>query len=171
MGIVSFTFDDFPYSAAMAAADILNSYNIKGTFYLFPGLINQKIPGIEDEPITTREISKIASNGHEIGFHSHDHLRFTELGYVSILRQMFQGSQIKKYAGRKAVSFSYPFGCTYPKRFDLIAKLLRYKTTRGIEFGVNKLKDRYDLKSVVIYENKISPDKVESLLKTLESNE
>lgn len=171
MGIVSFTFDDFPYSAAMGAADILDFHGLKGTFYLSPGLVNQIIPGIEDHPVTKKEIIKIADKGHEIGFHSRDHLRLTELSYFNIIRQMFQGNEIKKYAGRKAVSFSYPFGCTYPKRFDLIAKLLGYKTTRGIEFGVNNVSDRYDLKSVALYENKLLYTKIEALLNSLKTDQ
>ncbi|MBA3010690.1 MAG: polysaccharide deacetylase family protein [Proteobacteria bacterium] len=171
MGIVSFTFDDFPYSAAVGAADILDAHGIKGTFYLSPGLINRIIPGIEDKPSTHAEIMKVTNKGHEIGFHSRKHLRLNELGYFDVAKQMFQGSQIKKYTGRKAVSFSYPFGCTYPKRFDMIARLLGYKTTRGIDFGVNKVSDRYDLNAVAIYEHKISLKIIEALLKSLKPDE
>ena len=74
--LISFTFDDFPKSAAMVGAEILRKYNVQGTYYLSLGIIGQESPGGEICDVDT--IKNLIEEKHEIGSHTYDHLNAYE---------------------------------------------------------------------------------------------
>ena len=75
--IVSFTFDDFPQSAVLNGARLLENHGARGTFYLtgsYCGRVVDNVPqyGAED-------LAVLAQAGHEIGCHTFSHPRVSAL--------------------------------------------------------------------------------------------
>ena len=70
---VSFTFDDVPVSAATEGAGLLEEAGVRGTYYVAGGLM-----GLRDEHwqvIGPDAVVDLHARGHEIGCHSHSHIR------------------------------------------------------------------------------------------------
>src|ERR1700733_14195033 len=67
-GIVSFTFDDFPSSAATRGATILQNYGSCGTFYAAGSLCEQTIDDVS--LFNSPDVAALAAVGHEIGCHT-----------------------------------------------------------------------------------------------------
>lgn len=69
--IVSFTFDDFPVSAARIAADILERHQARGTYYTSMGLMDTTAP--TGEIFHRNDLLSVIRRGHEIGCHTYHH--------------------------------------------------------------------------------------------------
>ena len=69
--IVSFTFDDFPASAAENGAPILSGHGARGTFYASFGRFGQ--PSLVGRIAEMGHVDRLVREGHEIGDHSYDH--------------------------------------------------------------------------------------------------
>ena len=133
---VSFTFDDFPSSALNIGGKIIAEMGATATFYATSG------PGSE-ELYSKQDLETLLSQGHELGCHTHSHLR---AGYVSgraferdVVRNI---SALERMApGQRLRSFSYPFGAT---NLRTQRRLSRYFTSgRGTVGGINR--GRFDL--------------------------
>jgi peptidoglycan/xylan/chitin deacetylase (PgdA/CDA1 family) len=69
--LVSFTFDDAPRSAMTVGARILETHDVRGTYYLSLGLLGSSS---ELGPIATeKDVVDVAGRGHELGCHTFDH--------------------------------------------------------------------------------------------------
>lgn len=69
---VSFTFDDFPHSANTAGRELLETYDVRGTYYVSLGLM-----GAASQPsrmFELKDLEELIRSGHEIGSHSYGHL-------------------------------------------------------------------------------------------------
>ena len=64
-GLVSFTFDGFPYTAATEGAALLEANGVRGTFYSSPGMWGRMWHG--EAMATDREVDDLHHAGHEIG--------------------------------------------------------------------------------------------------------
>ncbi len=132
---VSFTFDDFPASAGLAAA-MLEQSEGRGTFYLAAGLIGQdsKVGRIA----TVDEVADLARRGHEIGCHGLSHVAAEIVGSDRFGRDLD--------ANRRRVgellpdlelrSFAFPFG-SYTWRAKRVA-LRRYHSCRSTRPGLEQ---------------------------------
>jgi peptidoglycan/xylan/chitin deacetylase (PgdA/CDA1 family) len=69
--MVSFTFDDFPVSAAVAGARILERHGVRGSYYVSLGSLGTPSPS--GTIVGEAEIAELLENGHEIGCHTYDH--------------------------------------------------------------------------------------------------
>lgn len=70
--IVSFTFDDFPHSAATAGAAILEGYGAAATYYVSLGLAGvREASGLM---FAKEDVERILASGHELGCHTFHHL-------------------------------------------------------------------------------------------------
>jgi len=69
---ISFTFDDFPQTAAINGGAILNHHGLRGSFYASMGMMGK------DSPVgplfTVNELEELIRYNHEIGCHTYDHL-------------------------------------------------------------------------------------------------
>ena len=69
--LVSFTFDDFPRSAWLAAGPILGRYGISATYYASLGLAGTEGPS--GRHFVEGDLREILAAGHELGCHTHAH--------------------------------------------------------------------------------------------------
>lgn len=80
---------------------IMADHNLKTTFFLTNIWLNQY-------PHLAREISE---QGHEIGLHSSNHPRFTELSDEMIVKELRDNfNMVNEITGQKAILFRPPFG-------------------------------------------------------------
>ena len=112
---ISLSFDDARASQVDAGTALLDQYGVKGTFYVVPNSVKQRLEGWK----------KAVANGHEIGNHSFNHPctgNFPWSRQKAIenytLKQMrneliLANKDIKELLGVEAEVFAYPCGQTY----------------------------------------------------------
>ena len=69
--IISFTFDDFPRSALLAAGTVLEASGAAGTYFCCHGLMGQTTP--TGEIFRADDLPYFLSHGHELGCHTFHH--------------------------------------------------------------------------------------------------
>lgn len=108
--MVSFTFDDFPQSAADRGAELLDRYGARGTFYASLGLIGQESTRgpIADES----SIQKLAASGHEIGCHTLQHLDLSRANPRTLSIDLHANRARAADLGLCLRNFAYPYGRT-----------------------------------------------------------
>src|SRR5690554_3397168 len=106
--VVSFTFDDFPVSAARHAVPQLEALGTHGTFYFADGLAGGSENG---QPVASMEVvAELARRGHEIGGHTSAHLNVQRTAPDHLIADMHANiSAITTLSGRAPASFAYPF--------------------------------------------------------------
>lgn len=99
---VAFTFDDGPHEQVTPRVlDTLKKYGAKGTFFMLGTEVN-KYPDI---------VKRIATEGHELGNHSHNHPDLTKLDYGSVERHFSDTrSTIEQITGINTSLFRPPYG-------------------------------------------------------------
>lgn len=136
---MSFTFDDFPESAARQGAETLESFGARGTFYASLGIAGEaSVSG----PISTAEgVVQLAQSGHEIGCHTFTHI---DCSVVDESRTEVDCRKNREAAADLGLpelrSFSYPFGGINSAARRIMAD--GYETARTVWPGVNR--GRYD---------------------------
>ncbi len=112
---LSLTFDDARLSQIDKGIPILDKYNVKGTFYLSPGAMLERVDGWK----------QAINNGHDIGNHSLVHpctgnFEWSREKALERYTLMSMGTEldsankiIEKHLGSRPVSFAYPCGQTY----------------------------------------------------------
>ena len=165
--VVSFTFDDFPLSAADAAAPALEDAGMRGTFYYAGGLAGRLENGQE---IAGPDVAAdLFSRGHEIGAHTHMPIDVHRTSNGVILSDLALNKReiIQLTGGCAPTSFAYPFG-----RLDLRSKFLlrnEFSSLRGIKTGVNAgVADLAHLKAQELYDSSSTVDSMSKLLDRVE---
>jgi peptidoglycan/xylan/chitin deacetylase (PgdA/CDA1 family) len=69
--IISFTFDDFPRSAWLAGGAILQSFGVRGTYYISLGLMGKQIE--TGNMFLAEDVHALVAQGHELGCHTFNH--------------------------------------------------------------------------------------------------
>ena len=112
---ISLTFDDARLSQIDKGIPVMDRYNVKGTFYLSPDAMVQRIDGWK----------AAIKNGHDIGNHSLVHpctgnflwareKALEEYSLISMGNELDSANNfVEHYLGIKPVSFAYPCGQTY----------------------------------------------------------
>ena len=114
--IISFTFDDFPRSAAINGAEILETYGFNGTFYATGSLCGETISNIGYYNLS--DLIALNAKGHEIGCHTFDHLPVSKLR-SNILREEIDRNAsflAERVPGLILRNFAYPFGSASPSQ-------------------------------------------------------
>lgn len=84
--------------------DLLDKYNVKGTFFIMGGWVNYS----EDN---VNKLKDIAERGHEIGNHSYMHPSFSKISEQKMEEEILKTDEIiKKYTGKDTVLFRFPSG-------------------------------------------------------------
>lgn len=133
--VVSFSFDDFPLSAAQHAAPLLEAYSARGTFYFADRLAGRHENGqlIAGDTVVT----DLAKRGHEIGGHTSGHINVQRVSPDELIADVARNtSAIVALNGRAPTSFAYPFGVVSLNAKRLLAR--RYAGLRGIRPGINR---------------------------------
>ena len=164
--LVSFTFDDFPLSAAENAAPALEAAGMRGTFYYAGGLAGRLENGQE---IAGREVATdLAARGHEIGAHTHAHLNVQKTPMAELMADVARNiAEVKGIAGAPVTSFAYPYGVLALR--SKLALASRFAGLRGIQPGINA--GRIDLAHLLaqeLYDASSNIDDVSALLDEVE---
>jgi len=133
--LVSFTFDDFPKSAAHVGAQMLERVGARGTFYAATGLMNGDGP--HGALFDAEDITRLTAAGHEIAEHSCSHDDYAQMPSADIQADLDASAERRSQLGldAHATAFAYPYGEASPTAKRLIAK--RFTTARGVRAGVN----------------------------------
>jgi peptidoglycan/xylan/chitin deacetylase (PgdA/CDA1 family) len=133
--MVSFTFDDFPESAATDGVSILDQYDAKATFYVSGAEVG-KWSG-HWQGVGSDGIVELYRRGHEIGCHTFSHQPATELGATRLAAEIAQNRNylIGLDPSIQIENFAYPYGLGSVWRKRQLAKTFR--SSRGIIPGIN----------------------------------
>lgn len=134
--MISFTFDDFPKSAAEAGADVMNAHDIKATYYTCSGMLEKT--SILGELYDAGDLKRLIAQGHEIASHTHTHLDCSLASTTTVLAEIEQNRAIlRELASRDSGEhLAWPYGETHVAAKRSAAKKLA--TARGILPGINK---------------------------------
>lgn len=132
---ISFTFDDFPKSAAVIGAQILEAHGVRGTYYCaagFEGGSNHLGKLFE-----ACDVRRLAAIGHEIGCHTFSHLNCSRASPAMVLAEVERNAQaIARMGHREPLrSFAFPFGDADAGSKRALAG--RFETLRSVWPGVN----------------------------------
>ena len=134
--LVSFSFDDFPRSAAVEGAGILRDFGIKGTYFVAGGRAGQKVEGLEH--FKDEDVAELAAAGHEIGCHTFTHVSLPGVTAGEIEQELLRNREyVRRVLGDYAMtSFAYPFGHASIRTKAYLRKL--FPNCRGVWSRVNK---------------------------------
>lgn len=133
---VSFSFDDAPVSAATTGAELMEEHGARATFYVAGGLLGTQ--DLHWRVIGGNDLVDLHARGHEIGCHSHSHVRADAMTGAEIEADILQNRDFLKRIepSLPLENFAYPFG-----HANLTWKLrLRrhFRSSRGIWPDVNQ---------------------------------
>jgi peptidoglycan/xylan/chitin deacetylase (PgdA/CDA1 family) len=133
---VSFTFDDFPKSAATTGAAILKSRGVRGTFFVSGGYLDRSEWG--QDYYGEEDLLALAADEHEIGCHTFSHMRLPGARPEAIDADLTRNADfVRSVLGEYVMSsFAYPNGQVSISTKAQIAA--RFPIARGIRAGVNE---------------------------------
>lgn len=140
--LISFTFDDFPVTAAEEGAAILERHGARGTFYLTTGLMNRESPVGR---IAGRDhVSSLLDAGHEIGGHTADHRDAWRTPRDTFRTSVEENGRALARLFPKAVVTSFAYPIDYPRPANKRTTGRYYATARGggqtANFGATDLR-------------------------------
>jgi peptidoglycan/xylan/chitin deacetylase (PgdA/CDA1 family) len=140
-GLVSFTFDDFPESAAKVAATLLEECSVRGTFYMSMSLMGIKWkprnPNEHGAYPTEEDLRTLVKKGHELGCHTYSHTDCSKVRISELVADLDKNLELlNEISGLHTVSsFAYPFGLyTNAVQRELSS---RFGSCRSIAPGIN----------------------------------
>ncbi len=107
--LVTLTFDDGPFpETTPKVLELLQKYDVHATFFV----IGRYLDGESERARASRDVlTKIATAGHLIGNHTHDHALLTQVSHTQVLEQIDRGAaSVERAIGRKPILFRPPFG-------------------------------------------------------------
>jgi peptidoglycan/xylan/chitin deacetylase (PgdA/CDA1 family) len=132
--VVSFTFDDFPKSAARQGAAIVESVGGHATFYAAAAFAGQSTQyGVMFD---AEDLARLKAGGHEIGCHTFSHVDPTRAPLDDFFADLVRNADTLAAMGldERLISFAYPYGATTAAvKRNLPA---RFTSARGAEPGV-----------------------------------
>ncbi len=152
--IVSFTFDDFPKSAATYGAAALDAISAKGTYYVASGMAGMQTPS--GAQFDSKDLAALAAAGHEIAAHTQNHLDCATVDASTVRDEIAANlADLSALLPETEINqFAWPYGET---RFDVksaVSDLVQ--TARGILPGINRAGS--DLMQLRAFE--LSPDDI-----------
>lgn len=150
--IVSFTFDDFPKSAAEYGASALDAIGAKGTYYVASGMAGLTKSSGRQFDLT--DLTTLADAGHEIAAHTDQHVDCAKLDAATVRGEIVRNLSALKSTlqGHDIRQFAWPYGET---RFDVKTSVTELvQTARGILPGINR--KGHDLMQLRAFE--LTPD-------------
>ena len=133
--MVSFTFDDFPESAASVGVPILDQYAAKATFYVSGSQVDQWSGHWQG--VRADQIVELHRHGHEIACHTFSHVPTSDLDAARLAAEIEENRRylLSLDPSIKVDNFAYPYGLGSVWRKGQLAKTFR--SSRGIIPGIN----------------------------------
>lgn len=145
--VVSFSFDDFPRSAAKEGARVLREFGVKGTYFVAGGRAGRHLDDVDQ--FTEDDLLSVAEAGHEIGCHTFGHIRLPSASHSEIADDLLRNQEfVQQILGDYTMcSFAYPDGDASIATKALVGRW--FPICRGIWDGVNHRRiDFMQLKAV-----------------------
>ncbi len=162
--IVSFTFDDFPLSAVLNGARLLEDYGARGTFFMTGSYCGRVVDDVTQ--YGAENLATLTGAGHEIGCHTFTHPRVSKLSSAALNSEIELNAAFlaRHLPGVELRTFAYPFGDV-----SLAATMRlqsRFAGCRSSEPGLNiGIADLGRLRSVRLYDRLIGPGEVSDIIK------
>ncbi|WP_439574514.1 polysaccharide deacetylase family protein [Phreatobacter sp.] len=134
--VVSFTFDDFPLSAATHGAPLLERAGGRGTYYVASGLLDT---ATEHWQVAGPDVVRdLHARGHEIGLHTHSHRPLPEMRMAAFEADLANNrATLHRLVPDLAdTTFAYPFGLTGIAHKRRIGR--HVPASRSIQPGINR---------------------------------
>ena len=163
--IVSFTFDDFPESAATIGGSILEDRQARGTFYLAGALLGRLSGGVQ--MASHEQVGQLLKVGHEIGCHTFTHTGVPQLGPAALTKELSaSAAAFSQCHGGTLTSFSYPFGSMNLTAKRILAR--RFTSCRSAQPGIHAGKvDLACLKAIRLYDLTIDRARLDTCMSEL----
>jgi peptidoglycan/xylan/chitin deacetylase (PgdA/CDA1 family) len=161
--VVSFTFDDFPRSAVLNGARILERLGTRGTFYAAGAYCGQAIDGITQ--YCAEDLLILSDAGHEIGCHTFHHSRVSTLPADVLLAEIeLNKAFFMRHLPHPAThTFAYPFGEVSLRAAVKLQRL--FDGCRTTEFGFNVgTVDLGRLRAIRLYNSTIDSKGIRQLI-------
>lgn len=175
---VSLTFDinwaetEYLYSIL----DVLDKYNVKGTFFIMGGWVNYT-------PENKEKLLKIHEGGHEVANHSYIHPSFTKIGEERIKEELEKTDKIiEETIGVKPTLFRFPSGEYNKQSFNTVTSL-GYKCIQwdadsvdwkqlGSEAEYERVMKKVKPGSILLFHNnaKYTPDNIDRIINKLQGD-
>ncbi|SFC55328.1 polysaccharide deacetylase family protein [Clostridium uliginosum] len=153
--------------------EILNKYNVKGTFFIMGGWVNYSDENVD-------KLKAIKEGGNEIGSHSYIHPNFSQISETRIEEELKKTDEIiEKHIGEKPKLFRFPSG-DYNKQALRKVKKLGYMPIQwnadsvdwkesGQDVEYNKVMKKVAPGSILLFHNnaKYTPANLEKIIKEL----
>ena len=166
--IVSFTFDDFPKSAAENGAEIVESVNGTATYYACSSLVGKQMT--TGTQFDASDIAALRASGHEIGAHTHSHLDCSKARLSDVHDDIaLNVRHLEDMGAPNITQFAYPYGET---RIELKRELIKdFETARGVLAGVNTAaSDRMHLRAFQLTPNPSTIQRAAAALKAAQNS-
>lgn len=132
--IVSFTFDDFPRSAACTGAAVLEHLGVRGTYYAAMGLMNTS--NELGEQFRSEDLASLVGKGHEMASHTFGHLSCRSVPLTAFRNDVEKCRKaIESACGEDSGNFAYPFGHVSLRAKRTLGPLLA--SSRSVIPGLN----------------------------------
>jgi hypothetical protein len=159
---VSFSFDDFPRSAAKEGARVLREFGVTGTYFVAGARAGRHLDDVDQ--FTRDDLLAVAEAGHEIGCHTFGHIRLPTATHAEITDDLLRNQEfVQQILGDYTMcSFAYPDGDVSITSKALVGRW--FPICRGIWGGVNHRRiDFMQLKAVSL-ERDFDPAHIERVL-------
>lgn len=145
--VVSFTFDDFPRSAALNGAPMLERRGWNATWYTAMGFLGTTTH--LGEMMEPADIEALSARGHEIACHTYAHLDASHCDPAVFADDCERNCAELMDLGilRPRTSFAFPYGEASPGTKSALQG--RYGAMRGVRYGINRKGDDLNLLKAV----------------------
>jgi peptidoglycan/xylan/chitin deacetylase (PgdA/CDA1 family) len=135
-GIISFTFDDFPKSAAQHGAEAMDMIGASATYYTCTGMAGHT--NVMGDIFTADDIAPLIKAGHEIGTHTETHLDCARVDTETMRSEIStNAANLEAIIGKTPEPhFAWPYGETHFSGKSSIGDIV--STARGILPGINR---------------------------------
>jgi peptidoglycan/xylan/chitin deacetylase (PgdA/CDA1 family) len=164
--MVSFTFDDFPESAADVGVPILDRHAAKATFYVSGSQVGKWSDHWQG--VAADKIVELHRLGHEIACHTFSHVRATDLDATRLAAEIEENHRylLGLEPSMRIENFAYPYGLGSVWRKTQLAKTFR--SSRGIIPGINSgMVDLQYLRSTPLTNHHIDEARIDRIFDAL----
>jgi len=108
--IVSFTFDDFPRSALTLGGSILESFDVRATYYVAMGLMDAETR--QGRQFSREDLHSLVERGHEAAIHGFNHLSARNTPVEKFAADVTRCGNLLQEClpGKASSNFAYPYG-------------------------------------------------------------
>lgn len=143
--VVSFTFDDFPHTAWTNGAPILESFGVRGTYFVAQAFSPENLKRFPNTEVMSGvryydvdDIVAAHAQGHEIGCHTFDHKRVSLQNNSELQKSIEHNAEfVRSLLGDVIMtSFAYPQGNVSISAKRFLSR--KFSVCRGTKAGINR---------------------------------